>query len=109
MFIATELYSIFWWRDTERNGDLKSIISLATSPKIMRRMDVAPDLIGLVEKSGRFMRQWWVCGFCNLRKRYDNTIFDLNAMSMHKAIITAIIIMADYDKIYHDNDCGDDN
>ena len=30
-------------------------------------------------------------------------------MSMHKAIVTAIVIMTDYDKICHDNDCGDDN
>ena len=34
--------------------------------------------------------------FVRLRKRYDNAIFIQIQMSMHKVIVTAIVIMADF-------------
>ena len=33
MFIVTESYRIFWRHETEKNGDLKLVIWLVTSPK----------------------------------------------------------------------------
>ena len=51
----------------------------------------------------------------SLRNPYANanytiTLFSIQMqMKMHYVIVTAIVIMADYDKICHDNDCADNN
>ena len=37
--------------------------------------------------------------FVRLHKRYDNAISIQMQISMHQVIVTAIVIMADYDKI----------
>ena len=51
--------------------------------------------------------------FANFRKLTQNdtiTLFSIQMLvSMQIVIVTAIVIMAAYDKICHDNNCGDDN
>ena len=42
----------------------------------------------------------------SLQNLYDNAI---RLYAMHQVIVTAILIMADYDKICHDNDSNDKN
>ena len=42
--------------------------------------------------------------FVRYSKRHDNAI-----KACIRFIVTAVVIMADYDRIYHDNECGDDN